>query len=225
MNEILIKKKIIESNRFIKDSGLVFHSFGNTSIRHKNLCFIKPSGINLKKFQTKDVSVVQINNYKLISGKKPSVDLPMHLEIYKKFKEINSVVHTHSMYATSWAQSLKPIPCLGTTHADYSIDEIPITNLIKGKKVIKYEYETGLSVIKRVKKNPLKYPGILLAGHGVIAWGASIEQAIKNAETIEYIAKLAFNTLMINKKITLLDKDIHNLHFKRKNGPKSYYGQ
>lgn len=225
MNKNLIKAKIIKSNRFIKDKGLVFQSFGNTSIRHKDLCFIKPSGIDLKKFQKKDVSVVKIDSYKLIEGKKPSVDLPIHLEIYKKFSEINSIVHTHSIYATSWAQSLKPIPCLGTTHADYSLDEIPITKLITGKKIKNYEYETGLSIVKRIKQNPLKYPGVLLAGHGVISWGVSIEQAIKNAETLEYIAKLAFNTLRINKKITLLDKHIHELHFKRKNGPKSYYGQ
>jgi L-ribulose-5-phosphate 4-epimerase len=220
-----VKDKIIKSNKYIKEIGLVFDSFGNTSIRHNDLCLIKPSGINLEKFKRNDVSVVEIKSNKLLYGKKPSVDLPLHLELYKKYPEINSIVHTHSMYATSWAQSLKPIPCLGTTHADYFNQDIPITKIVSGKKIVNYEKESGLSITKILKKNPLKYPGILLSKHGVVSWGSSIEEAIKNAEAIEYIAKLAFNTIFINKKITKLKKKIHKLHYNRKHGPKSYYGQ
>jgi len=221
----IVKNKIVKSNKYIKEIGLVFDSFGNTSIRYNGLCLIKPSGINLKKFRKNDVSVVEIKTSKLLNGKKPSVDLPIHLELYKKYPEINSIVHTHSMYATSWAQSLKTIPCLGTTHADYFNHNIPITKIVSDKNIINYERETGLSIIKIIKNDPLKYPGILLAKHGVVSWGSSIEKAIKNAEIIEYIAKLAFNTIFINRRIKKLKKTIHKLHFNRKHGPKSYYGQ
>ena len=227
-----MKKKLAETlniNRKLISLGLQINSFGNASIRYKNFCIIKPSGVNLKTTKFSDISVVNFKNKKLISGKKPSVDLDTHLQIYKNFPNINSIIHTHSLYATSWAQSKRPIPCYGTTHADYYFNEIPITKSLSSKQVKhSYENETGRSIvlkIKNLKIDPLNIPGILVANHGVFAWAFSSKEALKNAKTIEYIAQLAFNTEVINKKIKNVSKFLQNKHYKRKHGASSYYGQ
>ena len=227
-----MKKQLLETlslNKKLLSLGLQIHTFGNASIRHKNFCIIKPSGANLKKLKPSDLSVVNIKNKKIISGKKPSVDLDTHLEIYKNFKNINSIVHTHSVYATSWAQAKKPIPCYGTTHADYYSREIPITKSINQSQVKKnYEYQTGklvVSKIKELKINPLYIPGILVSGHGPFAWGSNSKDALSNAQTIEYIAELAFNTKRINQNVKSIPKFLQDKHYKRKIGPNSYYGQ
>lgn len=227
-----MKKQLLETlnlNKKLISLGLQIHTFGNASIRYKDYCIIKPSGANLNKLKYSELSVVNIKNKNIISGKKPSVDLETHLEIYKNFESINSIVHTHSVYATSWAQAKKPIPCYGTTHADYYSREIPITKSINKKQVKKnYEYQTGklvVSKIKDLKINPLNIPGILVSGHGPFAWGFNSKDALSNAQTIEYIAELAFNTKRINKNVKSIPKFLQNKHYKRKIGPNSYYGQ
>ena len=226
------KKQLIETlklNKKLLKSGLQINSFGNASIRYNNLCFIKPSGVNLALTKFSDISVVDIKSGKILSGKKPSVDLNIHLTIYKKFKDINSITHTHSLYATSWAQSGRPIPCYGTTHADYYPGEIPITDLLKKIEIKKYyENEIGNSIIKKLKKNkitPKDIPGILISNHGVLSWGNTAKTAIENAIAIEFIAQLAFNSELINKSVRKLPKDLHNKHYNRKHGKNSYYGQ
>ena len=221
-------QQTLQINKKIVSLGLQFQSFGNVSLKFKNYCLIKPSGVNLNKINYLDISVVDMNTKKLISGKKPSVDLPTHLIIYKNFPEINSIVHTHSIFATSWAQGKKPIPCLGTTHADYFKDSIPITKEIKKNQLKNYETQTGnliVNKIKNLKINPLNIPGILVSSHGPFSWGANASEAIKNAQIIEYIAQLAFNSKIINNKIRNIPKFLHKKHFKRKIGPNSYYGQ
>ena len=227
-----MKSKLIETlnlNKKIVSLGLQIHSFGNASIRYKNLILIKPTGVNLKKITYKDISVVDIKSNKQISGKKPSVDLDTHIVIYKKFKNVNSIIHTHSLFATSWSQGKKPIPCFGTTHADYFFDSIPITKLVTKNHIKKnYETETGnviISKIKSLKVNPVNIPGILVASHGPFAWGSDSSKALKNAVIIEYIAKLAFNSILINGKLRNIPKYLHDKHYKRKYGPNSYYGQ
>ena len=226
------KNQLIETlklNKKLLKSGLQINSFGNASIRYNNLCFIKPSGVNLVLTKFSDISVVDIKSGKILSGKKPSVDLNIHLSIYKKFKDINSIIHTHSLYATSWAQSGRPIPCYGTTHADYYPGEIPITDLLKKHEIKKYyENEIGNSIIKKLKKNkitPKDIPGILILNHGVLSWGNTDKTAIENAIAIEFIAQLAFNSELINKSVRKLPKDLHNKHYNRKHGKNSYYGQ
>jgi len=227
-----MRKKLQETlklNKQLLKSGLQINQFGNVSIRYKDLCLIKPSGIDLKKITYKDISVAEINNKKLLSGLKPSVDLNIHLELYKKFKNIKSIVHTHSLYASSWAQSGRQIPCYGTTHADYYPKEIPITNFPK-KSLIKenYEREIGISIINKLnllKLNDQKIPGILVANHGVVSWGSSPKLAMENAHAIEFIAQLAFNSEILNKRTKRLPVFLHRKHYNRKHGKKSYYGQ
>lgn len=226
------KKQLIETlklNKKLSKSGLQINSFGNASIRHNNLCFIKPSGVNLALTKFSDISVVDIKSGKILSGKKPSVDLNIHLTIYKNFKDINSITHTHSLYATSWAQSGRSIPCYGTTHADYYPKEMPITDLVSIKNLKNnYETEIGNTILKKLKKMKVKaidIPGILIMNHGVLAWGNTGKIAIENAIAIEFIAKLAFNSELINNGLKKLPNTLHKKHYNRKHGKNSYYGQ
>ena len=144
MNKLFIKKKIIKLSKKLLELNLQFLNFGNLSIRVGNLCFIKPSGVNIYKIKYNDVSVVDIKTNKHLSGKKPSVDTPTHLELYKKYPLIKSIVHTHSKYGTIWAQSLRSVPCYGTTHADFFLKNIPITKVLT-KKQISNNYEKEIS--------------------------------------------------------------------------------
>ena len=226
------KKKLIETlklNIQLLKSSLQINSFGNASIRHNNLCLIKPSGVNLELTKFLDISVVDIKSGKILSGKKPSVDLDIHLSVYKNFKDINSIIHTHSLYATSWAQSGRSIPCYGTTHADYYPKEIPITDSVSIKNLKNnYEAEIGNTIIKKLKKIKAKatdIPGVLIANHGVVAWGNTGKSAMENAIAIEFIAKLAFNSELIKKNVKKLPNAIHKKHYNRKHGKNSYYGQ
>tara|TARA_B100000212_G_scaffold337350_1_gene312048 strand:+ start:1230 stop:1760 length:531 start_codon:yes stop_codon:yes gene_type:complete len=172
---------------------------------------------------------VNIFDGKYTGRLKPSSDTPTHIEIYKHYRDIQSIVHTHSPYATSWAQAGFPIPCFGTTHADFWKDKIPITRKLKKKEIeANYEKNTGLVIIetfKKLKTTPLESPGVLVNNHGVFTWGESPQDAIKNAEAIELIAKMAFNSLMINPDLKPVDKILHNKHFYRKHGENKYYGQ
>tara|TARA_B100000787_G_C16179885_1_gene291159 strand:+ start:265 stop:957 length:693 start_codon:yes stop_codon:yes gene_type:complete len=226
------KKQLIETlklNIKLLNSGLQINSFGNASIRYNGLCFIKPSGVDLKLIKFSDISVVDIKSGKILSGKKPSVDLNIHLSVYKNFKDINSITHTHSLYATSWAQSGRSIPCYGTTHADYYPKEIPITESINKKNLKKnYEVEIGNTILKKLKKiktRAVDIPGILVLNHGVLSWGNTPKIAIENAIAIEFIAQLAFNSEIINKNLKKIPNDLHKKHYDRKHGKNSYYGQ
>ena len=224
-----IKKTSYKANLDLMESKLVIQNFGNVSVRHENHIIIKPSGVNLKKISFKNMVPVSIFDGKYTGRLKPSSDTPTHIELYKSYSDIQSIVHTHSLYATSWAQAGFPIPCLGTTHADFWENSIPITRKLKKKEIeINYEKNTGLVIIETLRKlrtTPLKSPGVLVNNHGVFTWGASSHDAIKNAEAIELIAKMAFHSLMINPELKPLNKDLHNKHFYRKHGENKYYGQ
>lgn len=224
-----VNKRVYLANKKIVKKGLVIQSFGNASCRFKNLCIIKPSGVKIKKIRIKDMVSVELDSSKCHSKLKPSSDTPTHIEIYKAYDQINGIVHTHSIYATSWAQSNKPIPCFGTTHADYWINEIPITDTLSDSYIKdQYEKNTGIAIINKLKQlnyNPLDCPGILVANHGVFSWGKTIEEAVRRSEMIEYIAYLAFNSLLISPELTKISHSLQTKHFKRKHGPKSYYGQ
>ena len=219
----------LKLNKKLLNSGLQINNFGNASIKYNNLCFIKPSGVNLGLTKFSDISIVDIKSGKLLSGKKPSVDLDIHLSIYKNCKGINFITHTHSLYATSWAQSGRSIPCYGTTHADYYPKEIPITDLVNKKDLKKnYETEIGNTILKKLKKIKVKaadIPGILVLNHGVVAWGNTGTNAIENAIAIEFIAQSAFNSELLNRSVKKLPNDLHKKHYDRKHGKNSYYGQ
>ena len=221
--------RCLESNLSLIEKGLVFDTFGNASLRQKQNCFIKPSGINLNICTEADISKVRIVDGERVKGKTPSSDTPTHLTIYRTYNDIGGITHTHSLYATAWAQAAKPISCLGTTHADYWKGEIPVTRELTVDEINgEYELETGKVIVETIKElrvDPLECPGILVAHHGPFTWGKTVEEAVKNAERLEYIAKLAWMTLQIKPQVPHISSELHHRHFSRKQGPYSYYGQ
>ena len=224
-----IKKELYKANQDLINKKLVIQSFGNVSVRLGDCIFIKPSGVNLSKLDYKSMVPVNLSDKKYTGSFKPSSDTPTHIELYKKYNNIQSVVHTHSTYATSWAQAGIPIPCFGTTHADFWADKIPVTRKLKKKEIeADYEKNTGLVIIETLEKlntTPLNCPGVLVNNHGVFTWGKSAHDAIKNAEALEIIAKIALNSSVINPNIKPINKNLHNKHFYRKHGNNKYYGQ
>lgn len=222
-----LKKIVLTYNKKLVELGLQFHNFGNLSLKVGDFCIIKPSGVDLYKIKYSDVSVVNIKTGRHLSGRKPSVDTPTHLELYKKFPLIKSIIHTHSKFGSIWAQSLKPVPCYGTTHADFFLGDIPITKILSPRQVsYNYEKEIGLSIIQTIKnRNVLELPGVLIANHGVYSWGKDLDVALKNSLIIEFVSELAFNTKLINKNIKPIKNFLNKKHFFRKNGPNAYYGQ
>lgn len=225
-----LAKFCIKQNKELIDKKLVIQSFGNVSVRYDaNHFLIKPSGVNLNKIKPSDVPLINIKSGKKVLGKlKPSMDTATHLEIYKKYKDIKSITHTHSEYATAWAQASKPIPLIGTTHADYWEKEVPIIKFINKKNINKdYELFTGKMIIENLvnkKINAYRCPGVLVAGHGPFTWGKEVDSSVLNAEILEFIAKTTYMSfqLKIKKK---LPKHISNKHFVRKHGKDAYYGQ
>ena len=222
----MIKNNLLKYLKYIQNNEKNYGSFYNASIRKQNHIYIKPSGIDANKLKKKDIAKVYFNNKisKSISGLKPSVDYHFHKEIYLNFKNINSVIHTHFKYSTIWAQSLKPIPIYGTTHADHFKKEIPITKQINPKKDKDYDNELSNSIIEVIKNyHQSNLPGLLIANHGMISLGTNIEQAFENLFLIEFIAELALFTNR-GKKIKS-SKKLYKFHFLRKNGINKFYGQ
>ena len=220
----LEKKKCHSGNVKLAKSNLTFQSFGNLSLRiNKNAFVIKPSGVNLSKVNYKNYPVIDLNKKINCNNLKPSVDTAFHTEIQKNFEQINCIVHTHSKYATIWAQACKAIPNLGTTHSDYWLGSVPVTKKLTSNQVKKnYEKNIGLNIIKLLKKK-FNY-GILIANHGPITLGRTLDEALQYSERLEYISEVAYKTLIINRKAKI-DKDLINKHYFRKHGKKSYYGQ
>ena len=223
------KKTTYDINVNLADSGLVIDSFGNASTRTRESSFyIKPSGVVLSDIDYKDISEVDLSGV-FKSGLKPSSDTPTHLELYKHFDNIGGIIHTHSTYATAWAQARQSIPGFGTTHADYWQESVPITRELEEEEIkINYEKNTGIVIIEKIKElgvNPLNCPGVLVSSHGPFCWGSTAMEALKNAIRLEYIAKMAYLTCSINPKIEPINKSLHNKHFLRKHGSNAYYGQ
>ena len=227
-NKIL--KLCLDENINLIKKKLSIQNFGNVSTRiNKDLFTIKPSGYNLEKLNFKDMPIVKIKDgLELTKKLKPSTDTETHRLIYKNFAEIESIAHTHSKYATAWAQTSKSIPNYGTTHSDFCIKSIPCLKFLKQNKVLnRYEYNTGLQIINFFKKNKSQlfdYPGVLIAGHGSFAWSKDKDSSVKNIEIIEFISEVAFYTKVIGVK-KIIPEYLIKKHFYRKNGKKSYYGQ
>lgn len=228
-NLVQIKKNVYEVNLNLSKSSLVIQNFGNASSRSKKGFVIKPSGINLSNSSFDDMVSMDLEGNKLEGILKPSSDEPTHRIIYKECSEINGIVHTHSKFATAFAQANQEIENFGTTHSDFSVYNIPVTDQLTRDQVDKdYELNTGKKIIEKLSQeqiNVLEVPGILSIRHGVFAWGQSIEEAFKNAEIIEYIAEISFLTKNINPDAKLVEEYISSKHFNRKHGPDSYYGQ
>ena len=224
-----LKAKVYKANMDLVKHGLVIFTWGNVSgiDREKGLVVIKPSGVSYDVMKADDMVVVSLATGEVVEGDlRPSSDTPTHLAIYKAFPEAGGVVHTHSTYATAWAQAGIDLPNIGTTHADYFHDAIPCTADMTEEEVKgEYELETGNVIIKRFEGiNPVHTPGVLVKNHGPFAWGKDAHDAVHNAVVMEQVAKMASIAYTVNPNLTMNPLLVEK-HFNRKHGPGAYYGQ
>ena len=226
----MLETNTVRLNKQIVNRGLVILTWGNGSIIDpvQEEIYIKPSGVNTKQLTEKDISVVDFDGHTL-RGKKPSVDVQTHIEIYKGFKNIGSIIHTHSLYCTIFAQLQEDIPCLGTTHADYFYGKIPVVDMLYDDQINKdYEKNTGTSIVKYFLSNkidPLHVPAALVPCHGVFVWGRDHFEAIENAIVAEHVAKMADMQRVADPICECINKTLVDKHFLRKHGDTKYYGQ
>ena len=226
-----LKKRVYEANMELPKRGLVTYTWGNVSEidRETGYFVIKPSGVDYELLTPDDMVVMDLEGNRIEGKYKPSSDTATHAELYKAFPEIGGVVHTHSPWATSWAQAGRSIPCYGTTHADYMYGPIPCArNLTEEEINGEYEKNTGLVIIETFKKNdinPVYVPAVLCANHGPFTWGKDAAEAVHNAVVLEEVAKMAAQTELINPKVAPAPDCIKEKHFMRKHGANSYYGQ
>ncbi len=225
-----LKQQVCEANLKLVATGLVIQTWGNASgvDRASGNVVIKPSGVSYDGLRPEHMVVVSLATGKVVEGDlKPSSDTPTHLVLYRAFTEIGGIAHTHSLYATAWAQARHEIPAFGTTHADYFDGPVPCTRLLTAKEIKNdYEGNTGRVIIERFKKrNPLHFPGALVACHAPFAWGVTVENAVENAIVLEHLACLASETLRVKPSIRPIPDGLLDKHFLRKHGPSAYYGQ
>lgn len=226
-----LKEIVYEANMELPKRGLITYTWGNVSGFDKESGYfvIKPSGIDYNSMMPEDMVVMNLNGEKVEGKYKPSSDTPTHIELYKKYPDIGGIVHTHSSFATSWAQAGRDIPLYGTTHADYFYGEIPCVRSLTHDEINnEYEKNTGLAIIETLGKkgmNPLYTPGILCTNHGAFTWGKEPLEAVHNSVVLEEVAKMAYYTESINSNVKPAPKDIANKHFFRKHGENAYYGQ
>lgn len=226
-----LKEKVLQANLDLVKHNLVIFTWGNVSgiDRESGLVVIKPSGVSYDKMTADDMVVVNLADGKVVEGDlNPSSDTPTHLAIYRAFPQVGGVVHTHSTYATAWAQAGKSIPNIGTTHADYFHDAIPCTpDMTKEEVTGNYELETGNVIVRKFTDdgiNPVHTPGVLVKNHGPFSWGTDPDNAVYNAVVMEQVAKMAFVSLCVNPDTTMNPLLVEK-HFSRKHGPNAYYGQ
>jgi L-ribulose-5-phosphate 4-epimerase len=224
-----LRAEVLEANLELVRRGLVLYTFGNASgiSREDSLVVIKPSGVGYEKMKPKDLVVTDLNGKVVEGNLRPSSDLPTHLVLYRAFPKIGGVSHTHSEYATAWAQARKPIPCLGTTHCDYFRGPVPVTDTMTDDEISSaYEENTG-HVITRLFKNidPLEVPAVLVANHAPFTWGATPAEASQNAVILEAVAKIAYLATQIHPTAGPAGRTLHEKHFLRKHGSAAYYGQ
>jgi L-ribulose-5-phosphate 4-epimerase len=229
MNLTALREEVLEANLELVRRGLVVFTFGNASgiERSSGQVVIKPSGIPYDRLTPGDLVVADLDGKILEGILRPSSDLPTHLSLYRSFPNVNGVVHTHSRYATAWAQAGLEIPCFGTTHADYFRGAIPITPGMQPCQIeAEYEWNTGQVIVERfLNLDPLATPAVLVAGHGPFCWGASATDAAHTAEIVEELAHLAYLTVTIKSDAETLSSTLRDKHFLRKHGPGAYYGQ
>ncbi len=226
-----LKKQVYEANMELPKHKLITFTWGNVSgiDREAGLFVIKPSGVEYEALSPEDMVVVDMEG-NVVEGKyRPSSDTATHLEIYKAFPNVGGVVHTHSPYATSWAQAGRSIPCYGTTHADYIYGEVPCVRCLTKEEIDEaYEANTGkliVSEFKRMEKDPVAVPGVLCKNHGVFTWGKNANEAVHNGVVVEEVAKMAFWTEAINNDVKPAPQELQDKHYYRKHGAGAYYGQ
>ena len=220
---------MLEANLELVRRGLVLYTFGNASgiDRDKASVVIKPSGVPYNKMKPEHLVVTDLDGGILEGKLRPSSDLATHLVLYKAFPDIGGVVHTHSEYATAWAQARREIPCFGTTHADYFHGTVPVTDSMPGDEIAgEYEKNTGDAIVRRFRdRRAASTPGVLVANHGPFTWGPDAKSAAHNAVVLESIARMAFFTITINAEANAIGKPLHDRHYLRKHGSDAYYGQ
>ena len=224
-----LKRAVWEANLDLPRYGLVTFTWGNASgiDRERGLVVIKPSGVPYEKLRPEDMVVTDLEG-RVVEGRyKPSSDTPTHLVLYKAFPGIGGIVHTHSPWATAWAQAARGIPALGTTHGDYFYGEIPCTRPMTEAEIKgDYERETGNVIVETFRgRDPLAIPGVLVRSHAPFAWGKDVHEAVHNAVVLEEVAKIAARTLAVNPDIGPMDQHLLDRHYLRKHGAGAYYGQ
>lgn len=224
-----LRQAVLEANLELVRRGLVLYTFGNASgiSRADGLVVIKPSGVPYEEMKPEHLVVTDLDG-KIVEGNlRPSSDLPTHLLLYKHFPAIGGVAHTHSEYATAWAQARKPIPCYGTTHADYFYGPVPVTDDLSKEEIeAEYEKNTGVAIVRAFEKiDPSAVPAVLVANHAPFAWGPDPHSAAHNAVILESVARMAYFTAGINPEAQAVGRTLHDKHYLRKHGTHAYYGQ
>jgi L-ribulose-5-phosphate 4-epimerase len=228
-----LREQVLHANQEIARRGLAPHTFGNASGVDRSgaepLVVIKPSGVDYAALTPADLVITDLDG-KIVEGAlRPSSDLDTHTLLYREFPQIGGIVHTHSEFATSWAQACRPIPCLGTTHADYFHGPVPVTVRLTAQQVSEaYVLNTGMVIVQRFRSeglDPVAIPGVLVAGHAPFAWGKSAAEAVEHADVLEYIAKLAFRTVLLESSADGIPAYVSEHHYQRKHGQKATYGQ
>jgi L-ribulose-5-phosphate 4-epimerase len=228
-----LRKQVLHANREIARRGLAPHTFGNASGIDRSgdrpLVVIKPSGVDYASLTPADLVVTDLDG-KIVEGAlRPSSDLDTHTLLYREFPQIGGIVHTHSEFATSWAQAGRAIPCLGTTHADYFHGPVPVTEPLSAEEVASgYVRNTGAVIVRCFRSqnlDPVAIPGVLVAGHAPFAWGKTPSEAVEHADVLEYIARLAYRSVLLGAAETGIPPHILEHHYLRKHGPKATYGQ
>jgi L-ribulose-5-phosphate 4-epimerase len=224
-----LKEQVLQANLELVRQGLVTLTFGNASgiDRGGGLVVIKPSGVAYQALKPRDLSVVRLTDGTLVEGAKPSSDTPAHLELYRAFGAIGGAVHTHSPWATAWAQAAREIPAMGTTHADHFLGPVPCTRPLRPEEIAgDYEAATGRVIVERLRGlDPLGMPACLVVNHGPFTWGAAPGEAAENAVALEFAARTAFLALQLAPEAGPIDRALLQKHFFRKHGPGAYYGQ
>ena len=226
-----LKEQVLEANLELPRQGLVDFTWGNVSGKdpESGAIVIKPSGVPYATMKVTDMVVVDADGRVLEGKLRPSSDLPTHVELYRHFPQIGGIVHTHSTWATVWAQACRGIPALGTTHADYFFGEIPCTRQLTQQQTAgEYESETGLAIVERYREDnidPRHMPVVLVANHGPFAWGGDANDAVHNAAVLELTARMAHLSLQLEKNLPPMPQHLLEKHFFRKHGPGAYYGQ
>jgi L-ribulose-5-phosphate 4-epimerase len=224
-----LREEVLEANLELVRRRLVLYTFGNASgiSREQKLVVIKPSGVPYEKMKPEHLVVTDLEGRVVEGDLRPSSDLPTHLVLYQAFSGIGGVAHTHSEYATSWAQARKPVPCFGTTHADYFHGPVPVTAVMQDDEISsQYEKNTGHAIVRAFEKvNYASVPAVLVANHGPFAWGPDAAAAAHNAVILEVVARMAYFTIAIDQGSEPVGGGLHDKHYLRKHGSSAYYGQ
>ena len=224
-----LREEVCEANLDLVRRGLVIEAFGNVSgiDRERDIVAIKPSGVDYRQLRPQSLVLTDLDGNIVDGSLRPSSDLPTHLVLYAAFPRTGGIAHTHSLFATVWAQARLDIPCFGTTHADYFPGPIPTTGPLASKDILTdYEINTGRAIVHRLQKlDPDAFSAALVASHGPFCWGRSATDAVHTAAMVEQLAKMAYYTVVLNPNASAITSELRDKHFFRKHGPTAYYGQ